>query len=156
MAIEEFDVFVIGTGTAGKSVAYDCVEAGMRVAIADNREFGGTCANRGCDPKKLLVGVTEAMQLAKNLKGKGITSVPEISWNDLQNFKSKFTEAVPAATERDLKEAGIKMYHQSPQFLDKNTLSVEGKTVKAKKIVIATGQKPLELKIPGREHLKIE
>jgi len=155
MAIEEFDVFVIGTGTAGKSVAYDCVEAGMRVAIADNREFGGTCANRGCDPKKVLVGVTEAMHLAENLKGKGITSMPEISWKDLQKFKSNFTEAVPAATERDLKEAGIAMYHQSPQFLDENTLTVEGKTVKAKKIVIATGQKPMELKIPGREHLKL-
>lgn len=154
MAIEEFDVFVIGTGTAGKSVAYDCVKAGMSVAIADNREFGGTCANRGCDPKKVLVGVTEVVQLAENLKGKGITSVPEVSWKDVQKFKSNFTEAVPAATERDLKEAGIAMYHQSPQFLDENTLSVEGKTVKAKKIVIATGQKPLELKIPGREHLK--
>ncbi|RFN59339.1 dihydrolipoyl dehydrogenase family protein [Marixanthomonas ophiurae] len=155
MAIEKFDVFVIGTGTAGKSVAYDCIEAGMSVAIADNREFGGTCANRGCDPKKVLVGFTEAIQLAENLKGKGITAAPEINWKDIQKFKSNFTEAVPAATERDLKEAGIAMYHQSPQFLDENTLTVEGKTVKAKKIVIATGQKPMELKIPGREHLKL-
>ncbi|PVW15330.1 dihydrolipoyl dehydrogenase family protein [Marixanthomonas spongiae] len=155
MAIKEFDVFVIGTGTAGKNVAYDCVEAGMSVAIADNREFGGTCANRGCDPKKVLVGFTEALHLAGNLKGKGIVSVPEINWKALQKYKSTFTDAVPAATERDLKEAGIAMYHQSPQFLDENTLSVEGKTVKAKKIVIATGQKPLELKIPGREYLKV-
>ena len=153
MAIKEYDVFVIGTGTAGKSVAYDCVKAGMTVAIADNREFGGTCANRGCDPKKVLVGVTEAMQLAADLKGKGIASVPDIKWEDLQKFKARFTEAVPAATEKDLKKAGISMYHQSPKFLDENTLSVEGKTVKAKKIVIATGNKPMELKIPGREFL---
>ena len=53
MGIKEYDVFVIGTGTAGKNVAYDCAAEGMRVAIADNREFGGTCANRGCDPKKV-------------------------------------------------------------------------------------------------------
>ncbi|WP_042492331.1 dihydrolipoyl dehydrogenase family protein [Aequorivita sublithincola] len=155
MAIKEYDVFVIGTGTAGKSVAYDCVANGMKVAIADNREFGGTCSQRGCDPKKVLVGFTEAIQLAENLKGKGIISVPKIDWAALQKFKSTFTDAVPAATERDLEEAGIEMYHQSPQFLDENTLSVEGKTVKAKKIVIATGQKPMELKIPGREHLMI-
>lgn len=155
MAIKEYDVFVIGTGTAGKKVAYGCAAEGMKVAIADNREFGGTCSQRGCDPKKVLVGITEAMQLSENLKGKGIVSVPKIDWAALQKFKSTFTSAIPAATERDLKEAGIEMYHQSPQFLDENTLSVEGKTVKAKKIIIATGQIPMELKIPGREHLMI-
>ncbi|WP_026451766.1 dihydrolipoyl dehydrogenase family protein [Aequorivita capsosiphonis] len=155
MAIKEYDVFVIGTGTAGKSVAYDCAAEGMKVAIADNREFGGTCSQRGCDPKKVLVGITEAMHLAACLEGKGIASVPKIDWTALQKFKSTFTDAIPFTTERDLNEAGITMYHQSPQFLDENTLSVEGKTVKAKKIVIATGQKPMELKIPGRDYLKI-
>jgi len=155
MAIKEYDVFVIGTGTAGKTVAYDCAAEGMKVAIADNREFGGTCSQRGCDPKKVIVGITEAMHLAARLDGKGIGSVPKIDWAALQKFKSNFTEAIPFSTERDLKEAGIEMYHQSPQFLDENTLSVEGKTIKAKKIVIATGQIPMELKIPGRDYLKI-
>jgi len=153
MAIEHFDLFVVGTGTAGKGVAKDCAAAGMRVAIADNREYGGTCPNRGCDPKKVLVAATEVVQLTENLKGKGISSVPEINWKDLQKFKENFTDAIPAVTEKDLKKAGIAMYHQSPKFLDENTLSVEGKTVTADKIVIATGNKPMELKIPGREHL---
>jgi glutathione reductase (NADPH) len=79
--------------------------------------------------------------------------VPEVNWQDLQKFKENFTSAIPAATEKDLKKAGIDMYHQSPKFLDENTLSVEGKTVIAKKIVIATGMKSMELKIPGREYL---
>lgn len=150
MGFEEFDVFVIGTGTAGKSVAKECVAEGLKVAIADNREFGGTCANRGCDPKKVLVGLTEILERARKMQGNGITKMPEFSWKDLMEFKKKFTDAVPAATEKDLEKLGIKMYHQSPKFLDENTLSVEGKTVTAKKIVIATGQKPLELPIPGR------
>src|SRR5690606_23047902 len=137
------------------SVAYDCAAEGMKVAIADNRKFGGTCALRGCDPKKVMYGITEVVQLAENLKGKGIVMIPKIDWAALQNFKSTFTDAVPASTEKKLKEAGINMFHQSPKFLDENTLSVEGKTLKAKKIVIASGQKPMELKIPGREHLKI-
>ncbi|RMA66178.1 dihydrolipoyl dehydrogenase family protein [Ulvibacter antarcticus] len=153
MGIKEYDVFVIGTGTAGKTVAIECAAEGLKVAIADNREYGGTCPNRGCDPKKVLVGITEVIQLATDLKGKGITTVPELNWQELQQFKSTFTSAVPAATEKKLKKAGIDLYHQSPEFLDMNTLSVEGKTVKVKKIVIATGQKSMELRIPGREHL---
>ena len=155
MAIKEYDVFVIGTGTAGKSVAYDCAAEGMKVAIADNREFGGTCSQRGCDPKKVLGWITEVIHLSECLHGKGIVSVPKVDWMALQKFKSTFTDAIPFTTERDLKEAGIEMYHQSPKFLDENTLSVEGKTVKAKKIIIATGQKPMELKIPGRDYLKV-
>ncbi|MBW2960312.1 dihydrolipoyl dehydrogenase family protein [Mesonia aestuariivivens] len=153
MGIEEFDVFVIGTGTAGKGVAKDCAEAGWKVAIADNREYGGTCPNRGCDPKKVLVGITEIIERSQNLMGLGISKMPEVSWEDLQKFKYKFTGAIPAATEKDLAALDIKMYHQSPKFLDKNTLSVEGKTVKAKKIVIATGNKPMPLPIPGKELL---
>ncbi|MAZ72933.1 MAG: pyridine nucleotide-disulfide oxidoreductase [Flavobacteriaceae bacterium] len=153
MGIKHYDVFVIGTGTAGKGVVKDCAKEGMNVAIADNRMYGGVCPNRGCDPKKVLVGITEVIQMATNLKGKGIVEVPKVNWQDLQKFKSTFTDAIPATTEKDLKKAGIDLYHQSPKFLDENTLSVEGKTVTAKKIVIATGQKPMELKIQGREHL---
>ncbi|MEE2771758.1 MAG: NAD(P)/FAD-dependent oxidoreductase [Bacteroidota bacterium] len=151
MGFEHFDVFVIGTGTAGKSVARECVESGKKVAIADNREFGGTCANRGCDPKKVLVGLTEILDRAAKMKGNGITELPEWSWSELLQFKKKFTSAVPAATEKKFQKLGLKMYHQSPKFLDETTLSVEGKTVTADKIVIATGNRPLELKIPGRE-----
>ncbi len=155
MAFKHFDIFVIGSGTAGKNVAKNCVAAGLKVAIADNREYGGTCSNRGCDPKKVLLGVTEIIYKASKLKNKGITKLPEFRWEDVMAWKETFVDAVPAATEKDLKKLGIIMYHQSPVFLDENTLSVEGKTVTADKIVIATGQVPMELKIPGRGHALI-
>ncbi|MDX1462162.1 MAG: NAD(P)/FAD-dependent oxidoreductase [Marinirhabdus sp.] len=154
MGIKEYDVFVIGTGTAGKGVAKECAKEGMKVGIADNRVYGGTCPNRGCDPKKVLVGITDVVHLATNLEGKGISQVPKVDWKALQQFKENFTDAVPAATEKDLAALAIDMYHQSPKFLDEQTLSVEGKTIRAKKIVIATGQHPMELKVPGREHLR--
>lgn len=153
MAIEKYDVFVIGTGRSGKDVASACANAGWRVAIADNREYGGVCANRGCDPKKVLYGLTEILQRAHDLKGYGITKAPNFSWKDLQKFKETFTGAVPFVHERRLKEEGITLYHQSPKFLDENTLSVEGKTVKAEKIVIASGQIPRKLHILGEEHM---
>ncbi|MEP6261535.1 MAG: NAD(P)/FAD-dependent oxidoreductase [Gillisia sp.] len=151
MAFKDFDVFVIGTGTAGKNVAKECAAAGRTVGIADNREYGGTCANVGCDPKKVLLGISEILEKSQKMLGKGIKDLPTTSWADLMEFKETFVNAVPAVTEKNLKKLGIHMYHQSPKFLDENTLSVEGKTITARKIVIATGQVPMELPIPGRE-----
>lgn len=155
MEFEKFDVFIIGSGTAGKIVAKDCAAEGLKVAITDNREFGGTCATRGCDPKKVMVGLTEILESAKRMKGKGIDSVPKGDWKDLLAFKETFVGLVPAATEKFLKEQGIKIFHQSPKFLDEHRLSVEGKTVKSRKTVIATGQIPADLKIPGWKYALI-
>ncbi len=152
MAIKEFDVFVIGTGTAGKTVAMACARAGKSVGIADDREYGGTCANRGCDPKRILVGLTEVIRDTQHLFGKGVIRLPQYSWEALLAFKKKFTDPVPYVHEKNLKELGIALYHQSPKFLDENTLSVEGKTIKAHKVVIASGHRPGKLDIPGEAH----
>ncbi len=62
MPMKRYDVIVIGTGTAASAVAPPCRKAGRTVAIIDSRPFGGTCAVRGCDPKKVLVGAAEAIQ----------------------------------------------------------------------------------------------
>lgn len=153
MKENQFDVFVIGSGIAGQTVAKACAEAGLKVAIADKREFGGTCANRGCDPKKVLLGMTEVLENSKNLHGKGIAKLPKINWKKLQKFKKEFTSAVPKSTETDLKGLGIKLYHQSPKFLTEDSLMVEGKKITAKMIVIATGYEPRRLSFKGNGHL---
>ena len=155
MEAKKFDVFVIGSGIAGQTVAKACAKAGKSVAIADDREYGGTCSNRGCDPKKVILGATEAVEMLKNLGQKGIFGKTKISWKKLQQFKRKFTEVVPTSTEENLKKLGITLYHQSPKFMDATTLVVEGKTIKVDHIVIATGQEPRNLPIPGAKHLKV-
>lgn len=154
MEAKEYDVFVIGSGIAGQTVAKECVKAGQRVAIADNREFGGTCSNRGCDPKKVLLAATEIWESAENLLGKGVQKMPRTNWKQQQKYKRKFTKSIPSATEKDLKKLDIDLYHQSPKFLDTHRLSVEGKTVQADKIVIATGYEPRPLDFKGSKHLK--
>ncbi len=56
MSSSHFDVIAIGVGMAGLSVAQKTASAGKKVAVIDSRPYGGTCALRGCDPKKVLVG----------------------------------------------------------------------------------------------------
>jgi glutathione reductase (NADPH) len=55
---DTFDLVVVGTGVAATTAAWKCHAAGWSVAIVDSRPFGGTCALRGCDPKKVLVGAS--------------------------------------------------------------------------------------------------
>ncbi len=154
MEDNEFDVFIIGSGIAGQTVAKACAKAGKKVAIADKREFGGTCANRGCDPKKVFLGATEVVENTENLKQKGIVKSVSINWKKLQKFKKEFTSSVPKKTEKRLSDLGITLFHQSPKFIDEQTLSVEGKNLIAKTIVIATGYEPRKLSFSGHKYLQ--
>src|SRR6266699_4157430 len=99
--LRKFDLIVIGTGSAASTVAYKCRKAGWEVAIIDSRPFGGTCALRGCDPKRVLVGAAELIDWNRRMAGKGAaSSATEIDWPALMRFKRTFTDPVPANQER--------------------------------------------------------
>ena len=155
METKHYNVFVIGSGIAGQTAAEICAKNGLSVAIADKQAFGGTCAIRGCDPKKVLLQFADLMQKTEQLKGLGIEKVPEISWKHIQKFQKQFTKKVPKHTEEDLTSLNIDLYHQSPKFISENEIEVEGKRVTADKFVIASGLTPRKLKFKGAEHLKI-
>ena len=97
---KKFDVIAIGTGAGASSVAYRCREAVWQAAVVDSRPFGGTCALRGCDPKKVLVGVAEVADWARRMKGNGVRAEQlQIDWSELMRFKRTFTEPVPKNSE---------------------------------------------------------
>src|SRR6266496_5159570 len=98
---QSFDLVIVGTGAPALSVAYPCREAGWSVAIMDSRPFGGTCALRGCDPKKVLVGAADLIDWVRRMGGKGVEGAgARIDWQALMRFKRTFTEPVPAAREK--------------------------------------------------------
>ncbi len=150
--MQHFDVFVIGAGMAGITAANKCASAGLSVGVTDALPFGGTCAQRGCDPKKVLVSATEALNIAENLQGKGITGKPEINWSDLMRFKNTFTDPMPAKVEKGFQKNGVKTFHKQAYFIGKHKLQIGEQQIEADKIVIATGAKPRPLGIPGAEH----
>lgn len=154
MKVKHYNVFVIGSGIAGQTVAEICAKNKLKVAIADNREYGGTCANRGCDPKKILVQFSSLLQRCKQLEHSGIIKPPKISWSDVQKFKNKFVQSIPIETEKNLQNLHVDLYHQSPEFISENEVLVEGKTISADYFVIATGRVPRKLKIKGNKHVE--
>lgn len=149
-----FDVVVLGTGSAGASAAFACAEAGRKVAIVDKLPFGGTCALRGCDPKKVLVGAEELVDWAQRMSpSHGITGNIAIEWPALMHFKRTITDPVPADRERSYAEAGVAAYHGAARFLEKGIVSVDNAELQAKHVVIATGAKPATFSFEGSEHL---
>lgn len=150
--MEKFDVIVIGTGS-GSSAAQRCAAAGKKTAIIDSHPYGGTCELRGCDPKKVLVGIADVLSLSARLQGKGIAGSAEPSWKNLMQFKRSFTEPVPSATEVALEKAGVTTYHGRAKFIAENTLELNGNNLYAEKFVIANGAKPRKLSIPGEDLL---
>lgn len=87
---KNFDLIIIGTGAAASTIAYKCNAAGWKVVVIDSRPFGGTCALRGCDPKKVLVGAAEVIDAKYRMKDNGLyhsTTNTAIDWNELIRFK---------------------------------------------------------------------
>jgi glutathione reductase (NADPH) len=149
-----FDVIAIGTGSAASTVASRCREAEWQVAIVDSRPFGGTCALRGCDPKKVLVGAAESVDWTLRMKGKGIQAAElRIDWSELMRFKRSFTEPVPKRREDGFAKAGIAAFHGRARFAGPTTVEVGEDTLEGRYVVIAAGDVPADLEIPGAEHL---
>src|SRR5947207_232020 len=116
---ETFDLIVIGSGAAAQSVASRCRRAGWSVAMIDKGPFGGTCALRGCDPKKVLVDATAAVDAARLLAGKGLPSDGlAIDWPALIRFKRTFTDPVPERLTAKLDRDGIVSFQNTARFVD--------------------------------------
>ena len=146
-----YDLLVIGTGNAGTAMALEARHGGWTVAITDELPYGGTCAVKGCIPKKVLVGAAEVLERAKSMEAKGIVGDIRIVWPELIRFKRTFTDPVPSIQNSTYAKNGIDTYHGQARFLERNVLMVGDTTLTARFIGVATGAVPKRLGIPGEE-----
>ena len=160
-----FDLIVIGTGTAASTTAHECSSVGWKVAIIDSLSFGGTCALRGCEPKKVLVEAVKVVDSAQRHQNEGVLGSDKvhIKWSDLIHFKRTFTEPFSKHREEGYKKAGIVPFHGHARFIGWNAVEVErgeekgnnsnNVVLNGKKILVATGAKPVDLNIPGSANI---
>src|SRR6266851_3096434 len=115
--METFDLVVIGSGSAAQSVASRCSKAGWTVAMIDKRPFGGTCALRRCDPKKVLVDAAAEVDAARLLCAKGARPAGlAIDWAELTRIKRTFTDPHPEHLTAKLGRDGIVTLHHEAWF----------------------------------------
>jgi glutathione reductase (NADPH) len=151
--MKTYDLVVIGSGTAAQVASALVRRAGRTVAVVDHRPFGGTCALRGCDPKKMLISGAEAIDAARRMRGRGVAGELRISWPELIAFKRTFTDPVPEKQEAHYAAQGIDAFHGVARFIDPDALTVAGQEVKARHILVATGARPVPLQIPGADQV---
>jgi glutathione reductase (NADPH) len=149
----DFDLFVIGGGSAGVRCGRIAAGHGARVAVAEERFWGGTCVNVGCVPKKLLVQAGEYGGWADDAAGFGwtIKKGPH-DWAKLIAAKDREIGRLNAIYRRLLDNAKATIFDARAVLLDPHTLEVGGKRVTAEHIVIATGGHPTRVAFPGSEH----
>ncbi|VTZ26403.1 Glutathione reductase [Methylocella tundrae] len=156
MADFDVDLFVIGAGSGGVRAARIAAGYGARVAIAEEFRIGGTCVIRGCVPKKLMVYASRFKDDFDDAAGFGWTvSAPSFSWRKLVSGKEQEISRLSAIYRANLDKAGVLTIDSRAVVEDANTvrLLADGRQLRAKKILIATGGTPvLDPDIPGREY----
>jgi glutathione reductase (NADPH) len=151
---EVYDLFVIGAGMAGTTAANKCAIQGWRVGIVDALPYGGTCALRGCDPKKILRRGAEVIDAAHLMRDKGIIeNEVSIDWSALMRHKRGFTDGVPQGIKDELTGNGVTTFHGNARFTGPDQLEIDGTELRAKRFLIAAGARPRPLSFPGHEHV---
>jgi len=152
--VKSYDVVVVGSGSGGQTAAYTLMEYGLSVAVVENSPTpGGICALAGCQAKKWYYEATETMARARHMEGKGLVRPPELEWSRIRDEKRAFTDPIPEGTRKGLVGAGIDFIDGTAVFQDETTLTVDGRPIRGKYIVLATGAHPMPLPFPGAEHL---
>jgi glutathione reductase (NADPH) len=149
----DFDLFVIGGGSAGVRCGRIAAGHGARVAVAEERFWGGTCVNVGCVPKKLMVMAAEYGAVISDSRGFGWSFADGVhDWRTLIANKDVEIARLNAIYRRLLDGAGATVFEARATFLDAHTLDVGGRRVTADRIVIATGGHPARPPFPWAGH----
>jgi glutathione reductase (NADPH) len=153
MASYEFDLFVIGGGSGGIATARRAAEYGAKVGIAEDDRLGGTCVNRGCVPKKLLVYASHFPNHFAEAQGYGWSAVESaLNWQKLIGAVNGEVDRLNGIYQRMLDNSKVTLFRDRAQLLDSHTLLVGEQTITADKILIAVGGHPVIPEIPGIEH----
>jgi glutathione reductase (NADPH) len=154
MTAEQFDVVILGGGNAGIGVTGPVRRAGMSVAMIEARDLGGTCPNRGCTPKKILVAAGHALH---EIERAGIHKIsvgkPKLDWAALIDREKEMIKDIPDNLARAMERRQVEVIRGKAAFAGPDTIRVGDRMLKAGHIVIATGSKPRPLPIPGSEHM---
>lgn len=150
--MKKYDDILIGSGPAAYKMANLLAKTDRKVLVIEGFEYGGTCPNYGCEPKIFLEGAARTVLQSQQLLGRGISQPAKLDWEALMQTKLKRFDPWPGET-RDIIKKSHDVEDGYASFVDNHTITVNGHQYEADHIIIATGQTPNILDIPGKEYL---
>ena len=152
MAGGDFDLLVIGGGSGGLACAQRAAEYGARVALIESARLGGTCVNVGCVPKKVMWNAAQIAHAAHDAEHYGFdVALRGHDWAMLRERRDSYVTRLNGIYERNLANKKITLVRGHAEFAGAHTVRVNGETLEAEHVVIATGGRPLLPPIPGAE-----
>ncbi len=150
------DVIVVGAGDAGLSIAFHAASEGLKVALMDKGNVGGTCVNNGCVPSKTLIHAADRIMEIREASNLGIRA--EIADIDFSAVMGRM-RGVVACGRNSIKKAiaeteNIAFFSGEGHFLDERTIGVGPDKIHGKKIFIASGARPAIPPIKGLEKVR--
>lgn len=149
---EQFDLITIGGGSGGLAAAQRAAEYGARVAVIEFAALGGTCVNVGCVPKKLVYNAASLAHLMHDARDYGFElSVKGHDWAGFKAKRDAYIQRLNGIYAANLARKNIAHIVGRARFTDAHTIAVDGRTLSAPHIIIATGGRPLVPDLPGSE-----
>ncbi len=140
---DAYDVLVIGAGTGGYSCALRLAQLGKRVAVVERDErVGGTCLLRGCIPTKALLRSAEVMDAVNRSEEWGVRAAGEPDWDQIRAFESRIVDKLVKGVTGLLAGRKVDVIHGTAALRPGPAVEVDGRTIPAADVVIATGSRP--------------
>nr|WP_304182954.1 glutathione-disulfide reductase [Hafnia alvei] len=151
---KHYDYLAIGGGSGGIASINRAAMYGQKCALVEAKYLGGTCVNVGCVPKKVMwhaAQIAEAIHLYGPDYGFD-TTVNKFDWGKLIESRTAYIDRIHQSYERGLGNNKVDVIHGFAKFIDAHTVEVNGETITADRILIATGGRPSRPNIPGAEY----
>ena len=151
---KHYDYIAIGGGSGGIASINRAAMYGQKCALIEARELGGTCVNVGCVPKKIMwhaAQIAEAIHLYGPDYGFD-TTLNRLDWATLLKNRSAYIDRIHTSYENVLGKNKVDVIKGFARFVDGHTVEVNGETITADHILIATGGRPSHSSIPGAEY----
>ena len=154
----DFDLIVLGAGSAGLGLALFMAKADLRVLLIDRtaEDVGGDCLNHGCVPSKALIHASRQVHQARQATQFGLQVSGVADMAKVMAYVQSRQAIIRHHENPDyLRNQGVTVEIGSPKFVGRHEVEINGRTWRGRKLVVATGSRPQQLQVPGAEQVSL-